>query len=109
VSVLPMQAPQPVRPWLIEICPASTLKRLGLREPYKGRTLAETRAQLLSAVASTLSLSIPEPIRALATAEPEGDALDSIIAAAATFHALQGGSLTTPADGTSPIEGLVYF
>jgi hypothetical protein len=37
VRILPMEAPEVGFPWLLEICPASTIRRLGLaRLPYKG-------------------------------------------------------------------------
>ncbi len=34
--VLPMQSALPGKPWILEICPASTLKRKGLYSSYKG-------------------------------------------------------------------------
>jgi hypothetical protein len=36
VSVLPMQPADPQKSWVVEICPASTLKSKGLYVPYKG-------------------------------------------------------------------------
>jgi hypothetical protein len=36
VVVLPMEAPDGDRPWVIETCPASTLKHAGLYPSYKG-------------------------------------------------------------------------
>jgi len=45
VYVLPMQKPLSDKPWLLEVCPASTLKKMGLYQPYKGKgnTLLKTR------------------------------------------------------------------
>jgi len=37
VCALPMQKPLPDRAWVLEICPASTLKKENLSLPYKGR------------------------------------------------------------------------
>jgi hypothetical protein len=109
VRVLPMQPPAPDRPWLIEICPASTLKRLGASQPYKGKGLDAARESLLVQVEAAFSMDVPDAIRRLAMHEVEGDALDSLIAAAATFGALRDGPLSQgAATGDQAIEGLVY-
>lgn len=109
VRVLPMQPPTPNRPWLIEICPASTLKRLGVSQPYKGKGLDTARESLLAHVEAACSMHVPDAIKALAVGDDEGDALDSLIAAAATFGALRDGRLSQgAATDDQAIEGLVY-
>ena len=109
VRVLPMQSAASDRPWLIEICPASTLKRLGISQPYKGRGLNAARASLLDQVEAALSMHVPDAIREIATLDVEGDALDSLIAAAATFDALRDGRLSSgAATSDHAIEGFVY-
>lgn len=114
VCVLPMQRTLPSRPWLFEICPASTLKRMGLRQPYKGdnkdRDRRVIRAHILEGVEKTGIVIIkPSSLRATILNDPDGDALDSVIAAFATFRAVR--SLvhsTVPGTGTCVPEGYVY-
>lgn len=48
--VLPMQQSQQGKPQILEICPASTLKKLNLYMPYKGRILREQRMHILEAL-----------------------------------------------------------
>ena len=87
VSVLPMQKPEPNKPWLIEICPASTLKALGLKsDEYKGKRDPEgfNRLRLLG----KLHVNVPDSIRSQVVEDSEGDVLDSVIAAFATHRAL---------------------
>jgi hypothetical protein len=82
VSVLPFQRPVPGRPWLIEICPAVTLRRLGLYgHSYKGpgeRQRLE-RQRLLDRLAN-LGMQLPARVRQPALEDDGGDALDSLVA-----------------------------
>jgi hypothetical protein len=110
VCVLPMQNPLPGRAWVVEICPASTLKRENLGVSYKGRGEIKTtaRARILEGIEKTGALKIKKPaLRSTVLQNPGGDALDSVIAAFATFKALRNGFAF---DKTSPyaIEGWVY-
>lgn len=92
-SVLPMQKPSPDRPWVVEICPASTLKDMGLYLSYKGKTAdySAARRHILQALHDTGTVSIPDPaLRQTILADAGGDALDSVIAALAAFHFLLG-------------------
>jgi hypothetical protein len=94
ICVLPMQRMSPSRPWLFEICPASTLRRLGLRQPYKGhdkdRDKRAIRAHILEGIEKTGAVIIkPSALRSKILDDPDGDALDSIIAAFATFRAVR--------------------
>lgn len=112
VSVLPMQSAQADRAWLIEICPAATLKRHDLYMPYKGREARHRRARR----------DILEAIRCLAPArftnitlqdtiieEKDGDALDSLVAAWATWHVLQQpAKLEDRSHPLYVLEGYVY-
>ena len=45
----------------IEICPASTLKKMNIYRPYKGRILREQRMLILKALENTYSFSISDP------------------------------------------------
>jgi hypothetical protein len=110
ICVLPMQNPLPGRAWVVEICPASTLKRENLGLSYKGRgeTKTTARARILEGIEKTGVLKIKNrALRSTVLENPGGDALDSVIAAFATFKALRKGFAF---DKTSPyaIEGWVY-
>ncbi|MFP4654550.1 MAG: hypothetical protein ACLFMM_02555 [Methanohalobium sp.] len=88
VSILPMQYPEMEKSWLIEICPACTLKQEKLYNPYKGKTKKEhvSRAGIVEYFSSIFKLS--SKVKKLAIEDIEGDALDSVIALVATFRAL---------------------
>jgi len=111
VCVLPMQRAQSGKPWLLEICPASTLKRLDLYVPYKGATSAHRRARrrILARPQRENGLSFAPALRPVLIGEPGGDALDSVIAAYAAYRAVLGpGLLSAPAIGVYATEGLIY-
>lgn len=109
--VVPMQPVAPDRPWLLEICPASTLKRASLYRSYKGQTLAQrvARERILASLGSSGALAIPDAVRRRALDDPGGDALDSLIAAAATSGAVRDPSFPgADPDGRYAREGRVY-
>jgi len=90
--VLPMQEPVPDIPWIVEVCPASTLKQWDMKGSYKRRTADHCRMRLriLDKIKSTGLLSIPSAdLQSRITDNWQGDALDSVIAAFATFRALR--------------------
>ena len=110
VCVLPMQKPLPDRAWILEICPASTLKREKLSISYKGRGEEHrtTRVRILDSIEKTGVLKIKgSSLRVTIVDNPGGDALDSVIAAFATFRALRSRLIF---DKNSPyaLEGWVY-
>ncbi len=88
-SILPIQPPRADVPWLMEICPASTLKKEGLYSPYKGKGAKEkaTREHILDHLEKK-ALDMPKDIRHQALENADGDALDSIIAAYSVFRVL---------------------
>jgi hypothetical protein len=105
-----MQRAQSTQPWLIEICPASTLKRLNRYVAYKGKT-GDHRAARSSIVRSLQRHSpiiVPAAIRSIVLDDPEGDALDSVIAALATFQAVHASHAALKRDAAYAIEGYVY-
>jgi len=110
--VLPMQSALPGKPWILEICPASTLKRKGLYLSYKGRTNAHhtARASVLESLEATGPLSIlAQGVRSAILEDRGGDALDSVIAALATFRALRNPTLlTVESSDAYALEGYVY-
>jgi hypothetical protein len=115
VCVLPMQRWSPVKPWLLEVCPASTLKQMGLYQPYKRHSQNEarraTRAHILEGLEKTRVTTFKHPaLRATILDDPGGDALDSVIAAFAVFRAISnlvhlGASVTS----NYMLEGYVYI
>jgi hypothetical protein len=111
--VLPMQVVVGDRPWVIETCPASTLKHAGLYPSYKGTSDAARRARqrILRGLVRQRLLAPPSPsLRRLAIENAGGDALDSMVAAAATGRAYLMGEFARPAlDGREHLEGRVYY
>jgi hypothetical protein len=109
--VLPMQEPAEDRPWLLEICPASTLKARGLYRPYKGKEDRHhiARQHILGALERQRITIQEEELRSVIVHDAGGDALDSVIAALATFEALR---TPLPAgvkeDEVYAVEGYVY-
>jgi hypothetical protein len=92
--VLPMQQPSPWKTWVLEICPASTLKKINLYglHKYKGKTKnhREARSRILLQLEKIGPLQIQDPTVFEAIVENRGgDALDSVIAALATFWAIR--------------------
>ena len=111
VCVLPLQRPRARLPWLIEICPASTLKQMNLYVAYKGRSAEHraARSRLLRAIEKSGSLSMPPPIRSRVIDDPEGDALDSVIGAWATHRAWEETDrLLDRSQAIYTIEGRVF-
>ena len=112
VRVLPMQEPVEEKPWLLEICPASTLKKAMLYPPYKGNDDAHrsARTQVLSAL-ERKAIAIPDPaIRSAVLNNAGGDALDSVIAALVTFQSVGSSLPVGPEHGDAyAIEGYVYL
>ena len=116
--VLPMQAARPGEPWVLEACPASTLKRLEaeihqrLYVPYKGKQPEhrEARGRILSALGGECGVVLADRrLRETIVADPEGDALDSVIAALAVAHALRDATFPRPAWCPAyALEGYVY-
>ncbi len=92
---LPMQAGKRDMPWLLEACPASLLKRLGIYAPYKGRGagLKGVRGSILDSLAARERLGTPnEVLRDRIVDDSGGDALDAVIAGIAAARAVTGGS-----------------
>jgi hypothetical protein len=110
--VLPMQPARPGRPRVLEICPASTLKREGLYEPYKGRTGTHraSREVILDRLQAVAPLAIPrQAVRSAILEDRGGDALDSVVAALAVLRALRDPSLRTVEGYVAhTVEGYVY-
>jgi hypothetical protein len=109
--VLPMQPARPDRAWLLEICPASTLKREGLNRPYKGRSTEhyEARVRILEAIEKMTPLRVTFSLRPVILDDSEGDALDSVIAAVAAFRVIRSlDPIHVDVNQAYAVEGLVY-
>ncbi|UCF84700.1 MAG: hypothetical protein JSV50_03460 [Desulfobacteraceae bacterium] len=110
--VLPMQEPLAGKPWILEICPASTLIALELYISYKGRTDEHraNRGRILNKIEKTSLLQMLEPgIYETVLEDKEGNGIDSVIAATATFRALKKKAASPKAMKDSySIEGYVY-
>ena len=113
VCVLPMQPAVPARPWLLEVCPASTLKLElpALYVSYKGRSAEHRKARrrILEAARERSAMSLPDAVRNAVLDDAGGDALDSVIAAWATLRAVR--QPDQPSDGQQQacaLEGYVY-
>ena len=111
--VLPMQSALPDRPWILEICPASTLKQenLYLRGYKRGTDEGyRARVRILEGIEATGFLCVPSSaVRSAVRDDRQGDALDSIVAAFATFRALHNpASLAPKGDDAYKLEGYVY-
>lgn len=110
VCILPMQEPVGGRPWLLEVCPAVTLKRLGLYRPYKGRTAERraARATILAGLAGQ-GVAVAAELWPALLGDAGGDALDAVVAALATWRATRDPSIGRPAGGgSSHLEGRIY-
>lgn len=97
--------------WLLEICPASLLKKQKLYLSYKGKSTLqrENRETILQQMKERFGLKISEEFSELVFADTEGDALDAVLAAICTFRALQTPENFTARSEREKFEGRVYF
>ncbi|MCZ6627652.1 MAG: DUF429 domain-containing protein [SAR324 cluster bacterium] len=110
VCVPPMQPLRAGKPWLLEICPASTLKRMGRYRPYKGKASSHRamRGEILAHLEhSGLVLSSPSLGRKIAE-DKGGDALDAVIAAFTAWRLLRDGAPPAPSTPKAALEAWVY-
>lgn len=111
--ILPMQQPLPEKPWIVEVCPASTLKKLGLYYDYRYKGPKEenraARAKIFDRLEAEGSLVMPtKALRSKVVDNKGGDALDCIIASIVAFrsrHDLIGSCLMRM---PYTLEGYVY-
>ncbi|MCL0058450.1 DUF429 domain-containing protein [Dehalococcoidia bacterium] len=110
--ILPMQSASPRGPWVLEVCPASTLKQAGLYSPYKrrGEEHAAVRARIFDGIREKTSLLVKAPeLRSKILDDPRGDALDAVIAMLATARALRNlADPPVPLTEIHALEGYVY-
>jgi hypothetical protein len=111
--VIPMQRKLHGKPWLFEVCPASTLKNIKLYlSPYKGRDMESRvhRERIIEGLEKTGTMLIKSSeLRLKILDDWHGDALDSVIAAFATFRALSNPAcLSVPGTSAYALEGYIY-
>ncbi|MDW7733020.1 MAG: hypothetical protein SCH66_11405 [Methanolobus sp.] len=109
--IIPMHEPEADKPWLMEICPASTLKKEGLYIPYKGKSNREKEARehILEKMEER-GILIKSSIKDSVIGNTDGDALDSILAAFAVSKAIP--QLEETLSSLQPIyllEGHTFF
>lgn len=90
INVPPLHYSGDDAPWVMEVCPASTLKASGLYGSYKdARGSVDARDNILRALEDAGRVAFSDmDVRRRVLADPQGDALDSVIAADATFRAI---------------------
>jgi hypothetical protein len=112
VAAPPMQPALPDRPVLLETCPASTLRRLGLYgRSYKGPAAIHRahRQGILDGLVDAGLMEPPAPALAeRLMADRGGDALDSAVAAIACAGAIAAPGYDQPRDAAERFEGRVY-
>ncbi len=109
--VLPFDAPENGAIWLLEICPASLLKREKLYLSYKGKSALQrgNREFIAREMANRIPFSLSESMQNRALDDTEGDALDAILAAICTFKALRKPETLAAQSEIERQEGRVYF
>jgi hypothetical protein len=107
----PMEKRSQDKPCVIEICPASTLKRHGLYRSYKG-ALPEhlaARRHLLDTIEAMSGIRFKDPlVRGILLSEAGGNALDSLIAAWAIYGMRLTPRILETVDSDYLVEGRVY-
>jgi hypothetical protein len=107
-TVAPQMPIVGLKPIIIEVCAACTLKHLNCYPPYKGRENLHRKARqrILDCLIDLVLLEPPSPhLRRLLLDNTGGDALDAVIGAVATAHA----ELAAPVDPAYRLEGRVFF
>ncbi|WP_157209663.1 hypothetical protein [Methanosalsum zhilinae] len=92
---LPMQKADVRFPWVIEICPACTLKKEKMYHSYKGKSVdkAGRRSQILDRLIN-MGLNVEPDYESRIIDNTPGDALDSVIASMSVFYTLKRKKIT---------------
>ena len=107
---LPFDEPRADATWLLEICPASLLKKHKLYFSYKGKSDAQrlNRERILNECQTRFALEVAGEMRQIALNDSEGDALDAILSAVCVARALEHDDWA-PHGEAEKLEGKVYF
>ena len=111
VAIVPFDRPANGRPLLVETCPASSLKQLGLYRSHGGYKGAgadcrRQREHLIEALGDLRLVVLSPTLRSDIVSDRGGDALDSVIAATGAVAALP--LIAENVGYDEPIEGWVY-
>ena len=107
---LPMQKADVRLPWVIEICPACTLKKENMYHSYKGIDKSGRRSQILDHLIN-MGLNVPPDSGSRIIDNSPGDALDSVIASMSVFCTLKRKKITQCDRSDSDIyrtEGYIF-
>ena len=109
----PMERRVPAKPCVVEICPASTLKHLGLYRHwhYKGRSSEHCAARraILCALEETRRIRFEDhDTREMMLSDVGGDALDSLVAALAIYGLHETPEILETDESDYLAEGRVY-
>jgi hypothetical protein len=111
-AIAPFDRPADGRPLIVETCPASSLKQLGLYRTHggykgSGADRRRKRGQLADALCDLGLVAMSSALRSDIVADRGGDALDSVIAALGAIAALP--EIALEVGYNEPIEGWVYY
>jgi hypothetical protein len=94
---------------VVETCPATVLKRLGLDATrYKGAGTRRQRLILLDAVVRLEKLHVPPTLRNAILEDDESDAFDALLAATAARRAAHADHQQLSCGSSSLLEGCIY-
>lgn len=112
VCVLPMMDPEPDKPWLMEVCPESTMRAQGQRVNYKGTTQEHraARTRILKTLQSSGTLTIrAQGVLSNVLRDSGGDALDAVISAYGVTGTVLDPEKLVPQEADGPeVEGHVF-
>lgn len=111
-TIVPFDRPVEGRPLVVETCPASSLKQLGLYRTHGGYKGAgadrhRKRGRIIDALVDAKLVTLSPTLRSDIVANRGGDALDSVIAALGAIAALP--QIGRQLGYDQPIEGWVYY
>ncbi|WP_182021442.1 DUF429 domain-containing protein [Haloquadratum walsbyi] len=111
IRVRPMQSPTSDIPWVVEAYPAATLDRFGLPDDgYKSTSddAYNRRQMIIEEIDARDDVTLTPEAKTTALTDPDGDALDAVIAAVATFHVARDGiTIPSSADDRWQCEGWI--
>lgn len=112
ICVLPMMEPEEGKPWLMEVCPSSTMRAQGYRRSYQGTTQEHraARTRILKGLQGSGTLTIrAQGVLSNVLRDGGGDALDAVISAYATTTTVLDPDKLLPEELDGPqVEGNVY-
>ena len=111
IRILPFQHFRTGDVHLIEVCPASLLKRNGQYKPYQGNTARhrQQRYQLVRWLKEAYSVQMTHQQIAVIVEQAEGDALDALLGVLVPYQLLKRyGEIPLPAHPIAAIEGWIY-